>query len=103
MEQVFTLQYSYDEPYYLAVGSKSDKPLVVNTLNFPGVQKTFGDYLQKNPTPPQANPSFTNLSFNNSNNNSTSFTTKNETLHAGKKKSKAKGKGKKKNKGGRKK
>jgi hypothetical protein len=47
MGQVFTAQYSVDEPFYLAVGTKSDKPLVVNTLDFPGVQRAFGEYLKR--------------------------------------------------------
>lgn len=47
MGQAFTLQFSYDEPFYLAVGCKSDRPLIVNTHDFPGVQRAFGDYLKQ--------------------------------------------------------
>jgi len=93
--QFFSLQFSLDEPFYLAAGTQGDKPVVVNTRNFPAVERAYGGYtLKKNAEPVVLN--FADLTFN----NTAPVTTRSQTLHAGHNKTKkGKGKGKAKGKG----
>eukprot|EP01127_Copromyxa_protea_P013211 TRINITY_DN3536_c0_g1_i1.p1 TRINITY_DN3536_c0_g1~~TRINITY_DN3536_c0_g1_i1.p1 ORF type:complete len:520 (-),score=146.15 TRINITY_DN3536_c0_g1_i1:269-1828(-) len=87
--QVFTAQFSVDEPFYLACGVKDDKPLVVNTLNFPGVKNAYGNWTEQKKT--EQVPDFAKMAISSGAPLTTSRTT---TLHAGKNKAR-KGKGKK--------
>eukprot|EP01126_Amoeba_proteus_P028136 TRINITY_DN2779_c0_g1_i8.p1 TRINITY_DN2779_c0_g1~~TRINITY_DN2779_c0_g1_i8.p1 ORF type:complete len:500 (+),score=111.18 TRINITY_DN2779_c0_g1_i8:190-1500(+) len=41
---VFSLQFSLDEPFYLVIGSQSDKPQVVNVLTFSPLQRAYANF-----------------------------------------------------------
>jgi len=47
----------------LVAGTQGDRPLVVNTYNFPGVQRCFGNFQEQETKP--VGPNFGELKFEN--------------------------------------